>query len=72
MLIFSKRISSFINEHPTMKILAISFLLMIGVLLILEGFHVHVPKGYIYFSMAFALGVEVLNMKVRKNVAKKR
>ena len=72
MLIFSKRISSFINEHPTMKILAISFLLMIGVLLILEGFHVHVPKGYIYFSMAFALGVEVLNMKIRKNVAKKR
>ena len=72
MLIFSKRISSFINEHPTMKILGISFLLMIGVLLILEGFHVHVPKGYIYFSMAFALGVEVLNMKVRKNAAKKR
>jgi predicted tellurium resistance membrane protein TerC len=71
MLIFSKRISSFINDHPTMKILGISFLLMIGVLLILEGFHVHVPKGYIYFSMAFALGVEVLNMKVRKNVAKK-
>ena len=72
MLIFSKRISSFINDHPTMKILGISFLLMIGVLLILEGFHVHVPKGYIYFSMAFALGVEVLNMKIRKNAVKKR
>jgi predicted tellurium resistance membrane protein TerC len=72
MLIFSKRISSFINDHPTMKILGMSFLLMIGVLLILEGFHVHVPKGYIYFSMAFALGVEVLNMKVRKNTKKKR
>jgi predicted tellurium resistance membrane protein TerC len=72
MLIFSKRISSFINEHPTMKILGISFLLMIGVLLILEGFHVHVPKGYIYFSMAFALGVEFLNMKVRKSATKKR
>jgi predicted tellurium resistance membrane protein TerC len=71
MLIFSRRISSFINEHPTMKILGISFLLMIGVLLILEGFHVHVPKGYIYFSMAFALGVEVLNMKIRKNAVKK-
>ena len=55
-----------------MKILGISFLLMIGVLLILEGFHVHVPKGYIYFSMAFALGVEVLNMKIRKNAVKKR
>ena len=72
MLIFSRRISSFINDHPTMKILGISFLLMIGVLLILEGFHVHVPKGYIYFSMAFALGVEVFNMKVRKNVKKRR
>ena len=67
MLIFSKRISSFINEHPAMKILAISFLLMIGMLLDFEGFHVHVPKGYIYFSMAFALGIEVLNMKIRKN-----
>jgi predicted tellurium resistance membrane protein TerC len=72
MLIFSRRISSFINEHPTMKILGISFLLMIGVLLILEGFHVHVPKGYIYFSMAFALGVEFFNMKVRKNASKPR
>ena len=72
MLIFSSRISSFINDHPTMKILGISFLLMIGVLLILEGFHVHVPKGYIYFSMAFALGVEFLNMKVRKSATKRR
>lgn len=70
MLIFSRRISTFINKHPTMKILGISFLLMIGVLLILEGFHVHVPKGYIYFSMAFALGVEVFNMRVRKNAMK--
>jgi predicted tellurium resistance membrane protein TerC len=72
MLIFSSRISSFINDHPTMKILGISFLLMIGVLLILEGFHVHVPKGYIYFSMAFALGVEFFNMKVRKSATKRR
>ena len=71
MLIFSRRISSFINDHPTMKILGISFLLMIGMLLVVEGFHVHVPKGYIYFSMAFALGVEILNMKVRKNVGRK-
>jgi predicted tellurium resistance membrane protein TerC len=66
MLIFSRKISSFINDHPTMKILGISFLLMIGMLLVVEGFHVHVPKGYIYFSMAFALGVEILNMKIRK------
>lgn len=66
MLIFSKKISSFINDHPAMKILAISFLLLIGVILVIEGLHVHVPKGYIYFAMAFALGVEVINMKIRK------
>ena len=66
MLISAKKISQFINEHPTMKILAISFLLMIGMILVIEGLHVHVPKGYIYFSMAFALGVEILNMKIRK------
>lgn len=66
MLIFAKKISLFINNHPTMKILAISFLLMIGMILVMEGLHVHVPKGYIYFSMAFALGVEIINMKIRK------
>lgn len=71
MLIFAKRISTFINEHPTMKILAISFLLMIGMVLVVEGLHVHVPKGYIYFSMAFALGVEIVNMKIRKRATKK-
>lgn len=71
MLIFSRKISRFINDHPTMKILAISFLLMIGMLLVVEGLHVHVPKGYIYFSMAFALGVEILNMKIRKKAVKK-
>jgi predicted tellurium resistance membrane protein TerC len=71
MLIFAKKISSFINDHPTMKILAISFLLMIGMVLIMEGLHVHVPKGYIYFSMAFALGIEILNMKIRKKGSKK-
>lgn len=70
MLIFSRKISAFINEHPAMKILAISFLLMIGMLLVVEGLHVHVPKGYIYFSMAFALGVELINMKIRKKSAK--
>jgi predicted tellurium resistance membrane protein TerC len=70
MLIFSRKISSFINDHPTMKILAISFLLMIGMVLVIEGLHVHVPKGYIYFSMAFALGIEILNMKIRKKASK--
>lgn len=66
MLVFSKTISDFINNHPTMKLLAIAFLLMIGTVLVIEGLHVHVPKGYIYFSMAFALGIELLNMRIRK------
>ncbi len=66
MLIFAKKISDFINHHPAMKLLAISFLMMIGLVLVIEGLHVHVPKGYIYFAMAFSLGIEVLNMKIRK------
>jgi predicted tellurium resistance membrane protein TerC len=66
MLIFSKRISDFINAHPAMKILAISFLIMIGTVLVIEGLHVHVPKGYIYVSMAFALGIEILNMRINR------
>lgn len=66
MLAFSKAISDFINKHPTMKLLAIAFLLMIGTVLVIEGLHVHVPKGYIYFSMAFALAIEFLNMRLRK------
>jgi predicted tellurium resistance membrane protein TerC len=69
MLIFSKAISTFIHKHPAMKILAISFLIMIGTLLVIEGLHFHVPRGYIYFSMAFALGVEVLNMKIRRKAS---
>lgn len=66
MLAFAQRISDFINNHPAMKLLAISFLMMIGLVLVVEGLHVHVPKGYIYFAMAFALGIEILNMKIRK------
>lgn len=66
MLTFATRISNFINQHPAMKLLAVSFLMMIGLVLVVEGLHVHVPKGYIYFAMAFALGIEVLNMKIRK------
>jgi predicted tellurium resistance membrane protein TerC len=66
MLTFATKISDFINHHPAMKLLAISFLMMIGLVLVVEGLHVHVPKGYIYFSMAFALGIEILNMKIRK------
>lgn len=66
MLAFATRISNFINQHPAMKLLAVSFLMMIGMVLVVEGLHVHVPKGYIYFAMAFALGIEILNMKIRK------
>jgi len=66
MLAFSRRISEFIHAHPSMKLLAISFLLMIGTMLVVEGLHVHVPKGYIYFAMFFAVGVELLNMRLRK------
>lgn len=66
MLFFSKAVSEFVNKRPTIKMLALSFLLMIGFMLILESLHVHVPKGYIYFAMVYALFVEVLNMRVRK------
>ena len=66
MLIFAEKISNFINNHPAMKLLAVSFLMMIGLVLVIEGLHVHVPKGYIYFAMAFSLGIEILNMKIRK------
>ncbi|EMJ90912.1 integral membrane protein TerC family protein [Leptospira alstonii serovar Pingchang str. 80-412] len=72
MLIFSGTVSDFINEHPTMKVLALSFLIMIGAMLFADGLHFHIPKGYVYFSMAFSLGVELVNMKIRKAHTKRR
>lgn len=66
MLAFSGKISRFIEKHPTVKMLALAFLLMIGFLLVLESFAVHVPKPYVYSSMAFAFIVEILNMRMRK------
>jgi len=66
MLIFSERVSSFVNENPTIKMLALAFLLMIGMILVADAFHFHVPKGYVYFSMAFSLLVESLNMRMHK------
>jgi predicted tellurium resistance membrane protein TerC len=66
MLAFSKMIGDFINSHPTVKMLALSFLLMIGTMLILEGFDRPVPKPYIYFAMAFSLFVEMLNLRSRR------
>jgi predicted tellurium resistance membrane protein TerC len=66
MLFAAEPISSFINKHPAFKILALSFLLLIGMSLIAEGLEFHIPKGYIYFSMAFAFLVDVIQMKVKK------
>ncbi|MFM1767735.1 MAG: hypothetical protein RJA22_264 [Verrucomicrobiota bacterium] len=65
MLCFSGRISAFIDKHPTLKMLALSFLLLIGFVLVVEGLHGHIGKGYIYFAMAFSVGVECLNIKLR-------
>jgi len=66
MMLFAGSIGAFVQKHPTIKMLALSFLLLIGVTLIAEGFHQHIPKGYIYFAMAFSVLVEVLNMRLRK------
>ena len=66
MMFFSGSISNFVENHPTIKILALSFLLLIGFSLIIEGLHYHIPKGYIYFAMAFSVFVEMLNLKMRK------
>ena len=66
MFAFAGRISAFVERHPTMKVLALSFLLLIGVTLVAEGFDTHIPKGYIYFAMAFSLFVETINLRVRR------
>jgi predicted tellurium resistance membrane protein TerC len=69
MLAFAGPIGRFVSRHPTVKMLALSFLLMVGVALVAEGLDFHVPKGYIYFAMAFSVGVEMLNLRLRaKNV----
>ena len=65
MLMFAGAISDFVNRHPTLKMLALSFLILIGVTLVGESLGQHIPKGYIYFSMAFAFGVEMLNLRLR-------
>lgn len=66
MMLFAGPISRFINKHPTLQMLALSFLILIGFMLIVEGLHVHVPKGYIYFAVFFSMIVEILNMRLRK------
>lgn len=70
MMLFSRNVSDFINKNPTIKMLALAFLLLIGFLLVIDGLpdtmHVTIPKGYLYFAMAFAFGVELLNIRARK------
>ncbi|SHI05169.1 TerC family protein [Ferrimonas marina] len=66
MLVSAKAIGEFVDNHPTVKILALSFLVLVGMTLIVEGFDVHIPKGYIYFAMAFSVSVEMLNLRLRK------
>lgn len=66
MLFFAAPVGKFVDRHPTLKMLALSFLLLIGFLLVAEGIGKHIPKGYVYFAMAFSLGVEMMNMRLRK------
>ena len=70
MLFAAKPIGDFVDEHPTVKILALSFLILVGVTLIAEGLDFHVPKGYVYFAMAFSIAVEMINIKMRKRAEK--
>jgi predicted tellurium resistance membrane protein TerC len=69
MMFFAGAVSTFVDRHPTIKVLALSFLLLIGVSLVADGLSFHIPKGYIYFAMAFSVLVEMINLKVRKNAA---
>ena len=70
MMVFADRISVFVKDHPAIQMLALSFLILIGVFLVAEALGKHIDRGYIYFAMAFSLGVELLNMKVRKAEAR--
>jgi predicted tellurium resistance membrane protein TerC len=71
MLIFARPIGAFVSRHPTIKVLALSFLILIGVMLVAEGLGRHIPKGYIYFAIAFSLLVEMVNLRMRKKAAKR-
>jgi predicted tellurium resistance membrane protein TerC len=65
MLFFAGPVSNFVGRHPTLKVLALSFLILIGVVLVVDGFGYHIPKGYVYFAMAFSLAVEMINLRLR-------
>ena len=69
MMVFARPVSDFVERHPTVKMLALSFLILIGVSLVAESFDQHIPKGYIYFAMAFSVLVEMLNLRARKKKA---
>jgi predicted tellurium resistance membrane protein TerC len=71
MMLVSRSIGAFITRHPTIKMLALSFLLLIGVALVGEGLHFEIPKGYLYFAMAFAFGVELINMRLRSRIGER-
>jgi len=66
MMVFAGPVSNFVDRHPTVKMLALSFLLLIGLALVADGLNQHIPKGYIYFAMAFSVGVELLNLRMRR------
>jgi predicted tellurium resistance membrane protein TerC len=68
MMLVSRALGAFIHRHPTIKMLALAFLLLIGFALIAEGLHFPIPKGYLYFAMAFAVGVELLNTRLRRRL----
>ncbi|BAP42321.1 TerC family protein [Pseudomonas sp. 21LCFQ02] len=72
MMLCSGAISDFIDKHPSLKMLALSFLMVVGTVLIAEAFDIHVPKGYVYFAMAFSLAVEAINIKMRTSQARKK
>jgi predicted tellurium resistance membrane protein TerC len=72
MMLVSRSIGAFISRHPTIKVLALAFLLLIGVSLVAAGLHFEIPKGYLYFAMAFSVGVELINMRLRKRLGARR
>jgi predicted tellurium resistance membrane protein TerC len=72
MMLVSRSIGAFISRHPTIKVLALAFLLLIGLALVAEGVHFEIPKGYLYFAMAFSVGVELINMRLRGRLDRRR
>jgi predicted tellurium resistance membrane protein TerC len=72
MLLAAAPVSNFVNRHPTVKMLALSFLLLVGVALIADGLHFHIPRGYLYFAIAFSIGVEMLNLLAARGRARRR